>query len=204
MTCPDAILLNRSRPEVRAVWEDYKAERGARTDWLTRYAQRSSADDADDADAADADDGAADDAAVDDAAADAAADADADDAADDADDDAAAAADDARVNINRFWRGEDMREGLLLIQVPGRYWGVTRVGYAKRIEGDEWEFRGVTVVRTGAVRTLADLAANGPKKDHAVYEADAVPELLHRFTPRRVLVANEAVWAKHLKGAKDE
>ena len=95
-----------------------------------------------------------------------------------------------------------MREGLVLIQVPGRYWGVTRVGYVKRVEGDEWEFRGVTVIRTGTTRTLADLAANGPGGDHDVSAVDALPELLHRFTPRRVLVASEEAWGKHLKGAR--
>lgn len=95
-----------------------------------------------------------------------------------------------------------MREGLILIQLPSRYWAVTRVGYATRIAGDEWEFRGVTVTRIDAVRTLADLAANGPRNDHAVSEVDELPELLHRFTPRRVLVASEEAWADCLKGAK--
>ena len=90
-----------------------------------------------------------------------------------------------------------MREGLLLIQVPGRYWGVTRVGWARRVEGDEYEFRGVTVLRTGAVRTLASLAAEGPKKDHNVSAPDETSELLHRFSPRRVLLANPEKWAKH-------
>lgn len=90
-----------------------------------------------------------------------------------------------------------MREGLLLIQIPGRYWGVTRVGWARRVEGDEWEWRGVTVVRTGSPRTLASLASEGPKKDHDVSEVDALPELLHRFSPRRVLLANPEKWGKH-------
>lgn len=112
--------------------------------------------------------------------------------------DAAAAADDAEAisNTRRYWRVEDMREGLLLIQVPGRYWGVTRVGWARRVEGDEWEWRGVTVVRTGAVRTLASLAFEGPMEDHDVTPMDETTELLHRFSPRRVLLANPEVWGK--------
>lgn len=92
-----------------------------------------------------------------------------------------------------------MREGLLLIQVPGRYWGVTRVGWARRVEGDEWEFVGVTVMRTGAApRTLASLAAEGPQDDHVVSAVDQTVELLHRFTPRRVLVANPEKWGKYV------
>lgn len=117
--------------------------------------------------------------------------------------DAAAAADaaadaaaEAISNTRRYWRVEDMREGLLLIQVPGRYWGVTRVGWARRVEGDEWEWRGVTVVRTGAVRTLASLAFEGPMEDHDVTPMDETTELLHRFSPRRVLLANPEVWGK--------
>lgn len=204
----------RSEPAHRAVWEDEQLERGASVAWLMRVAQRT-ADDAIAADdyvvptneyeenavvrsplAADVDDAASDDAAA------------AADAATDVDDAVVAVADAAAAvaavvkNTNTFWKGADMREGLILIQVPGRYWGVTRVGYATRIEGDEWEFRGATVTRTGAARTLADLAANGPGDDHHVSEVDALPELLHRFTPRRVLVASEEAWGKHLKGAK--
>lgn len=169
------LYLHRSEPVARAVLGDWLEEQGrGGLGWLKRVAELN-------ADAA--------------AAADAAADAAAADAADAAD--AAADADaEAISNTRRYWRVEDMREGLLLIQVPGRYWGVTRVGWARRVEGDEWEWRGVTVVRTGAVRTLASLAFEGPMEDHDVTPMDETTELLHRFSPRRVLLANPEVWGK--------
>ena len=86
-----------------------------------------------------------------------------------------------------------------MIQGPGRYWGVTRVGWAKRVEGDEWELLGATtVVRTGNPRSLDSLASEGPKKDHRCEPPAIAPELLHRFSPRRVLVANEKAWAKYV------
>ena len=198
---PQALLNNRSRPEVRAVLGDMREEAGLSPErWLMTMAQRLAAGAAADADD-DADDTAAAAADADAAAADADDDAADDTAAEDADGTAADDADgtaDALKQVN-YWRRSDMREGLLLLQLPGRYWSVTRVGYARRVEGDEWEFRGATVLRTGAVRTLSSLASEGPKKDHNVSEVDALPELLHRFSPRRVLAANEKAWAKHVK-----
>jgi hypothetical protein len=195
-----------SRPDVRAVLDDATLEAGRVPSWgwLMRRAQIHTADDAD---AADDDADATDDDATATAAATAAADDDATAAADaaDADDDATAtaaatAADDATEasNHNRYWKGAEMREGLVLIQVPGRYWGVTRVGWARRIEGDEWELHGATtVVRTGAPVQLDVLAARGPD-GHRCSPVAEVPELLHRFSPRRVLVANVEAWAKHV------
>jgi hypothetical protein len=162
--------------------------------------------DADDDDAtADADD--ATDATTDaDDATDATADADdtdADDAtdvADDATDVATDVADDNNDNNNNssHWRTHEMREGLLLIQVPGRYWGVTRVGWARHVEGDEWELHGaVTLVRKSGSRKLAQLAEDGPQQDHGVSTPARLPELLHRWSARRVLVADVKAWAEH-------
>ena len=159
-----------SRPDVRAVLDDATLEAGRvpAWGWLHRVASRYAA-----------------------AAADAAAD-DADDA--DADD-----ADAILSNVNRYWRTHEMRQGLVLVQVPGRYWGVTRVGWAVRVEGDEWELLGATtVVRTGNPVELATLAEKGPGKGHRCGEPGKVAELLHRFSPRRVLVADEAAWARYV------
>jgi hypothetical protein len=90
-----------------------------------------------------------------------------------------------------------MREGLVLVQLPGRYWSVTRVGWAKRVSGDEWELQGaVTVVRTGSPLTLDMLASKGPDQNHRTTEPAASPELLHRLTVRRVFVANIEAWKK--------
>ncbi|MDX2015576.1 MAG: hypothetical protein SFW67_35615 [Myxococcaceae bacterium] len=182
-----------SRPDVRAVLSDQAEDAGRPLSWgwLLRCAQHTAAFAARDAAAADAADDAAD-------AADAAADA-ADDAADDYADDDAADDDDVAKQYNTHWKGEVMREGLLLVQVPGRYWAVTRVGWAVRVEGDEWELRGAaTVVRTGNQRTLDDLAANGPEGNHTCSPPSVLPELLHRFSPLRVLVASEKAWARYV------
>jgi hypothetical protein len=201
-----------SDPCVRDVLQDEAEETGLPVGWgkFARFASHN-ADDAADADADDNADDAAD--AADDDAADADdADDNADDAADaddaddnDADDDAAdAAADAADDNNNHHWRTHAMREGLLLIQVPGRYWGVTRVGWARHVEGDEWELHGaVTLVRKSGSRKLAQLAEDGPQQDHNVSEPARLPELLHRWSARRVLVADVKAWAKHCPKPED-
>ena len=176
--------------------------------WI--FDRRSSAADADDAAAADADDAVADDADADDAdAADADADdadaADADDAAADADADAddAAAADadaDARLkahNLLAILIGElDVKEGLKIIQMPGRYYyKVTKVGWLKRIAGDEYELIGAcTVVRTSGTRHLDELASDGPKKDHRVFKPSKAPEDIHRLSILRCLQADSESW----------
>ena len=196
-----------ANPQARAVTEDALLESGRSLSWLgwvlTRPADAAADADADDAAAADADAADADDDDADDADDAAAADddADADDAADDADDAAAddAAADDAaRRNINRILRGAEMREGLVLLQLPGRYWAVTRIGWARRVEGDEWELLGArTIVRTGQAEPLDKLASRGIGTTHRLNDASEAPELFHRLLVRRCLVANEKAWAKN-------
>jgi hypothetical protein len=127
--------------------------------------------------------------------------ADDDDATDDSSND-----NDATDNNNNHhhWRTHEMREGLLLIQVPGRYWGVTRVGWARHVEGDEWELCGaVTLVRKSGSRRLSQLAEDGPQQDHSVSEPARLPELLHRWSARRVLVADVKAWAEHCPKPED-
>lgn len=98
-----------------------------------------------------------------------------------------------------------MTEGLKLIQVPGRYYyAVTRVGWLRRIAGDEYELvNAVTVLRTSGMRRLDELASEGPKKDHRVSEHAKAPEELHRFGLRRCFSANEKVWREHCPKPKD-
>lgn len=199
-------LDNRSRPEVRAVLWDWVEENGLPPErWLLRVAQRTEAEDLD-TDVVASEEGVvyggpsglvADGVSEDD-----------DDVilmmeareavSDDDDGDIAGVTVETDRNPNSFWRGGELQEGLVLIQVPGQGWGVTRVGWSRRIEGDEWEFRGVSVRRTGEKRSLSDLAARGPRKDHQVSAPDEVSELLHRFGPRRVLVASEAAWVTYI------
>lgn len=85
-----------------------------------------------------------------------------------------------------------MREGLVLLQVPGRYWAVTLVAWARRREGDEWELLGArSIRRIGQVRTLAWLAENGPV-GHVLGEPG--DEWVHRFQIRRPRLANPKAW----------
>jgi hypothetical protein len=93
-----------------------------------------------------------------------------------------------------------MRNGLKIIQVPGRYggWAVTRVGWMRRVNGDEWEMIGArTIVRTGSPRTLDSLAAKGPANDHRLSDASEMPEEIHRLLIRRSLPASEKTWIAH-------
>jgi len=123
-------------------------------------------------------------------------------AADAVDDDAVTdgAADDAVGELAEPLTTEtDMRDGLKIIQVPGRYsWAVTRVGWLRRVSGDEWEIVGArTIVRTGSPRTLDSLAAHGPGRDHRLSAISEASEEIHRLVIRRSIPANEAAWLEH-------
>jgi hypothetical protein len=96
----------------------------------------------------------------------------------------------------------DMRNGLRLIQVPGRYgYSVTLVGWVERVLGDEFLLHNaVTVARTGGYRLdgLQKLASDGPgKRGYDVTEPAKQPEELHRLLVRRSLIADEKAWEKH-------
>jgi hypothetical protein len=94
-----------------------------------------------------------------------------------------------------------MRDGLRLVQVPGRYgYSVTLVGWLRRVAGDEMELHGaVTVARSGSYRLdgLTTLASDGPGRGYNVTEPSKAVEEIHRLLVRRSLVANEKAWAKH-------
>ncbi len=129
-----------------------------------------------------------------------AADADADADAADADADAADA--DAikyiRLRLEPL-KEPNMKQGLKLIQVAGRYgYAVTLVGWLRRVAGDEFELvpGHVTVAHTGNRRTLDDLAANGLKGDHVASAPAKMPEELHRLLVRRVKPASVEAWSK--------
>jgi hypothetical protein len=209
---PQALLDRRSEPDARAVLEDWYSAHDERVLFaaMARYAQgfrsaddAAAADDAvadDDDDAADDDDDDAD--AADDDAADAADDDDDDDdaAADAAADDADAADDASIEKRNQFWRGAEMKEGLLLVKFAGWYGrGLVRVGWVRRVSGDEYEMLpgAVSVWRRGAPLTPLDqLAALGPKKHkHHAVDPSLVVEPLHRWSGVRVLYCHEAAWA---------
>ena len=172
MSLYDSLVDGRGDPSTRRVLDDWRADRGMKTTRLGVALWI--------ADTADAD-----------AATDAA-------AADTADADA-----DARIRkqLHSILTGEiDMKDGLKLIQVPGRYgYSVTLAGWLRRESGDEFTLHGaVTVARTGGYRMdgLQRLATEGPKKGYDVTEPAKAVEEVHRLLIRRSLVADEKAWAK--------
>ena len=212
---PHELLDRRSDPDTRAVLDDFRLSNGERITrlgvafWIfDRRVDADASDDDDDADA-DASDDAADASDDADAAADAA-DADAADAADasnasaadsaagGADADAADAAAHLKArNLLEILNGElDMKEGLKIIQLPGRYYyKVTKVGWLKRIAGDEYELIGAcTVMRTSGTRHLDELASDGPKDDHRVFKPSNAAEDIHRLSILRCIQADPESW----------
>ena len=203
VTPPLALLRRRSEPHSRSVLADWHEEHGKRQParlgvalWLIAIADAGAA--------AAADDAAADDAAAAIAAIAAAAIADAADA--DAD-----AGVDARIKtLNSLLKKEpDMREGLKVVQVTGAYYGyaVTRVGWLRRVDGDEYELLpgAVTVMRTGE-HNLAGidlLASEGPGQRYQCSEPAKASEEIHRLLVRRSVPANEKAWAKVVPRPKD-
>jgi len=214
----DNLIDNRADPHVRSVLEDLYWEQSSRPPtrlglvlWLTDAASNANADAAaassypnNDAAASDPNvdadgasfndvDAAASDPNVD---ADGASFNDVDDASSDPKDGGAAAA----VLTKLLIKEPDMRNGLKIIQVPGMYanLAVTRIGWLRRVSGDEWELTGArTIVRTGSSRTLDSLAAHGPKGDHRLTASAEGPEEIHRLVIRRSLPADVKAWAPY-------
>ena len=94
-----------------------------------------------------------------------------------------------------------MENGLKVIVLPGAYYGyaVTKVGWIRRVAGDEWEVLpgAVILYRTGEQRTFEHLAAKGPGKDYKVYgEPAEAAEHIHRLLVRRIFPADESAWRK--------
>lgn len=119
-------------------------------------------------------------------------------AADAAADDADGAA--ALKQFNKLTKGQDMKEGLVLVQLPGSYgYTVTRAGWLKRVSGDEFELHGpVTVWRTGQ-RNMAGLdvlASKGPRKDYRTSPPGEAVEYVHRLLIRRCLPCDSTKWEK--------
>jgi hypothetical protein len=74
---------------------------------------------------------------------------------------------------------------------------LTRVGWLRRVGGDEWEIVGArSIRRTSGVRHIASLAEDGPQKDHEVGPVAKEPEPVHRLLIRRVVYANLKQWVE--------
>lgn len=97
-----------------------------------------------------------------------------------------------------------MREGLKLIKLPG-YYGPVRVGWLKRLSGDDYVLLpgSVLVVRTSGSRKLAELAADGPGTDHRVEDRAKTDCEVNRFRVWQVWAADEKAWSEHCPKPKE-
>ena len=98
-----------------------------------------------------------------------------------------------------------MREGLKLIKEPG-YYGATKIGWLRRIQGDEYELVAGswrTVWRTTGSRLLEDLAADGPLDDHELGNVAKVIDEINRHLVGSSKPANVAVWEAHCPRPND-
>jgi len=93
-----------------------------------------------------------------------------------------------------------MRDGLKILKLPG-YYGPTRVGWVKRISGDEYVLLPGhrAVWRTSGSRLLEHIAADGPGKDHDMGEPSKVEDEINRLLVWRAIPADEKAWAKHVE-----
>ena len=96
-----------------------------------------------------------------------------------------------------------MREGLNIIVSPGGYSPYVRIGWCRRVEGDEWLIIGARIIRRfGRNQQLVNLAANGPVvgKDQGentdMLDAATEASPIHRLHAIRCEPANEKAWAK--------
>jgi len=92
-----------------------------------------------------------------------------------------------------------MRPGLKIIQVPGRYYAATLVGWVYRVHGDEYEIAAgafpVAHKNGQPWRGLGWLAANGLGQDYqASGEPSEAVEEVNRVLVRRSLRANSKNW----------
>lgn len=93
-----------------------------------------------------------------------------------------------------------MHNGLKIIQLPGYYgYAITKVGWLRRIAGDEWELcpGARTVLRTSGTRGIDRLATDGPQQDHSLKEPSRTTEEIHRLLIRRSVQADPAAWAEY-------
>ena len=102
-----------------------------------------------------------------------------------------------------------MREGLTVLVSQGTYYGLVRVGWLRRVDGDEWELVGARVmVRASGWRTadgyvaLSDAAAKGPGSAWTLLPASVEPEPVWRGHMLRPIVANPEAWKSQVPRPK--
>lgn len=95
-----------------------------------------------------------------------------------------------------------MREGLMILLTRGTYYrGLCRMGWLRRIEGDEWEIIGSRVLtRTGNVVPLRELAeGEGKLPGHKLGKPAKTPESVHRLHMVRNIDVPREDWEKWAK-----
>lgn len=95
-----------------------------------------------------------------------------------------------------------MREGLKILVLPGGYYGrgVFRVGWLRRVSGDEYELLNArTIIRTGQYKIggFGELAEKGPGKSYKLSPIESGAEDVNRLLIKRSKSADEKAWAEH-------
>lgn len=101
-----------------------------------------------------------------------------------------------------------MREGLTILVTRGTWYGLTRMGWLRRIAGDEWELVGSRVLmRRGSPVSLVKIAeAKKLPRDHELLPPSKMPEAVHRLQMVRnvdIHADDIANWAELLPRPKD-
>lgn len=93
-----------------------------------------------------------------------------------------------------------MREGLAIVVSPsaGTYYGVSRVGWLHRIEGDEWEICSCRILQTtGEYVAFAKMADVGPDDNTKLGVISKFPEPIHRSDFVRTVYCTVENWLRH-------
>lgn len=99
---------------------------------------------------------------------------------------------------NSIKENAEMRHGLAIVCSPAGYGPYVRIGWCRRVDGDEWEIVNARVVRRfGTGGELAKLAVDGPLTDTQLLSAAATPSPIHRLHAIRYEAASESAWAEH-------
>ena len=101
-------------------------------------------------------------------------------------------------NCSKLFGENSMRPGLAIVVSPGGYSPYVRIGWWRRVDGDEWEGIGCRVIqRFGQGAALAALSQSGPAPDTVLLAAAKVPSPIHRLHAIRIEPADAQAWAQH-------
>lgn len=92
-----------------------------------------------------------------------------------------------------------MKEGLYVLVTRGTYYGLTRIGWLRREQGDEWEMVNCrSVLRTAYTADTVGLQklaqCKGKVGNHKLGELSLDPEPVHRLQMVRPIPINREHW----------